>query len=110
MSYSGKQYGGGKISVPNIRRFMKLSTGVAFAETASRYSMPDHVHSIGEPTATSMFQTVKRCVFIWSSGVDESSSGGKMPAVAAGDFSYGGVTFPNGIPSSPSAHSGSASA
>lgn len=32
-----------------------------------------------------------------------------MPAVAESDFSYGDVTFPGGIPASPSAHRGNKS-
>ena len=33
-----------------------------------------------------------------------------MPAVAESDFSFGGVTYPGGIPAAPSAHKGSSKA
>lgn len=53
IEYSGKDYSGGCITVPNITRMFRLDAGgdMPYSEHASMYSMPNHVHSIGEPTA-----------------------------------------------------------
>lgn len=88
IEYSGKDYSGGSITVPRITKMFRLDAGGEdpYSERESKYSMPDHVHSIGEPTASQTSQTVKRCAFIWSTSVDMTSAGGKMPAVAESDF------------------------
>lgn len=109
ISYAGKSDTGTSITVPVITRMFRLNAGskTPYSEEGSKYAMPSHIHTLGDPTATTVTQTIKRCAFIWSTDVDTTAKGGKMPAVAESDFSYGGVTYSGGIPEAPSAHKGS---
>ena len=107
-SYPGKKAEGSTeynyaVTIPNICKFIKINahnSAVPIADYPAKYSIPNHVHNLGAIASDANKNktiTVKNAAWIWSTGVDTSTKGGKMPAI-----NYGGVN----IPVSPSAHNG----
>lgn len=107
-SYPGKQAEGDTednyaVTIPNICKFIKLNahdSTVPVADYPAKYSVPNHVHELGAIASTADKDktiTVKNAAWIWSTAIDTSAQGGRMPAAT-----YGGVR----IPVSPSAHEG----
>jgi len=56
ISYAGKRDTGTSITVPVVSRLFRLNAGgkAAYSEEGQEYAMPSHIHSLGDPTATTV--------------------------------------------------------
>jgi len=108
ISYAGKQDRGTDITLPRLERFVRIqSAGAAYSDAPANCPCPPHRHRLSSSSsAASSPQIYRRCAYIWSTGIDESAAGGKMPAQASGFAAYG-QTFQEGVPESLAAHCGS---
>ena len=115
-SYPGKQVEGSleanyAITIPNICKFIKLNVNTsshAVVDYAAQYATPNHMHELGAIAASGVKShtiTVPHAAWIWSTKVDTTLEGGKMPETAFDDGKGHAIT----IPEAPSAHKGNSS-